>query len=110
MAPTASGGASATVGADALSIPKAKELANFLRAGHGEGARLVSCRQSADGSAEGLTIEMSVSVPQRPVNDIKPKPESTEAMYAGVDTRVDGQGRANRPGQVPIDGDEGGVK
>ena len=28
------------------------------------------------------------------------KPESTEAMYAGVDTRVDGQGRANnaRPG------------
>ncbi len=37
-------------------------------------------------------------------------PESTEAMYAGVDTRVDGQGRANRPGQVPIDGDEGGVK
>ena len=37
-------------------------------------------------------------------------PESTEAMCAGVDTRVDGQGRANRPGQVPIDGDEGGVK
>ena len=37
-------------------------------------------------------------------------PESTEAMYAGVDTRVDGQGRANRPGQVPIDGDEGGMK
>ena len=39
-----------------------------------------------------------------------PNPESTEAMCAGVDTRVDGQGRANRPGQVPIDGDEGGVK
>ena len=38
------------------------------------------------------------------------EPESTEAMCAGVDTRVDGQGRANRPGQVPIDGDEGGVK
>ena len=38
------------------------------------------------------------------------KPESTEAMYAGVDTRVDGQGRANGLGQVPIDGDEGGVK
>ena len=38
------------------------------------------------------------------------KPESTEAMCAGVDTRVDGQGRANRPGQVPIDWDEGGVK
>ena len=38
------------------------------------------------------------------------KPESTQAMYAGVDTRVDGQGRANRPGQVPIDGDEGGVQ
>ena len=37
-------------------------------------------------------------------------PESTEAMHAGVDTRVDGQGRANRLGQVPIDGDEGGVK
>ena len=38
------------------------------------------------------------------------KPESTEAMCAGVDTRVDGQGRGNRPGQDPIDGDEGGVK
>ena len=35
-------------------------------------------------------------------------PESTEAMCAGVDTRVDGQGRANRPGQVPIDGNDGG--
>ena len=43
-------------------------------------------------------------------NTAASNPESTEAMYAGVDTRVDGQGRANRPGQVPIDGDEGGVK
>ena len=42
--------------------------------------------------------------------DVAPKPESTEAMCAGVDTRVDGQGRGNRPGQDPIDGDEGGVK
>ena len=38
------------------------------------------------------------------------KPESTEAMCAGVDTRVDGQGMGNRPGRDPIDGDEGCVK
>ncbi len=72
MAPKASGRALADVDADALSIPKAKELAIFLRAGHGDGARLVSCCQSVDRSVEGLTIEVSVSLPQRPANDIKP--------------------------------------
>ena len=72
MAPNASGRALADVDADALSIPKAKELAIFLRAGHGDGARLVNCCQSVDRSVEGLTIEVSVSLPQRPANDIKP--------------------------------------
>ena len=73
MAPNASGRALANVDADALSIPKAKELAIFLRSGHRDGVRLVSCCQSSDGSVEGLRIEVSVSVPQRPVYDIKPK-------------------------------------
>ena len=73
MAPNASGRALADVDADALSIPRAKELAIFLRTGHGDGVPLVSCCQSSDGSVEGLTIEVSVSVPQRPVYDIKPK-------------------------------------
>ena len=72
MAPNASGRALADVDADALSIPKAKGLAIFLRAGHGYGARLVSCCQSVDRNVEGLTIEVSVSLPQRPANDIKP--------------------------------------
>jgi hypothetical protein len=31
-------------------------------------------------------------------------------MGTGVDTRVDEQGKANGPGQIPIDGDEGGVR
>ena len=73
MAPNASDRALADVDADALSIPKAKDLAIFLRAGHDDGARLVNCWQSSDGSVEWLIIEVSVSVPQRPVNDIKPK-------------------------------------
>lgn len=72
MATNASGRAWADVDADALSIRRAKELAVFLCAGHGGGARLVSCFQSSDGSVEFLTIEVSVSVPQRPVYDIKP--------------------------------------
>ena len=73
MAPNASDRALADVDADALSIPKAKDLAIFLRAGHDDGARLVNCWQSSDGSVEWLIIEVSVSVPQRPANDIKPK-------------------------------------
>ena len=72
MVSNASGRALANVDADALCIPKAKDLAVFLRAGRGEGVRLVNCCQSTDGSVEGLTIEVSVSVPQRPVHDIKP--------------------------------------
>ena len=72
MATNASGRAWADVDADALSIPKAKELAVFLRAGHRGGARLVRCRQSSGGSVEWLTMEVSVSVPQRPANDIRP--------------------------------------
>ena len=73
MAPNDAGRALANVDADALSILKAKELAVFLRDGHGEGVRLVNCGQSSDGSAEWLAIEVSVSVPQRPVHDIKSK-------------------------------------
>ena len=71
MAPNVAGRALANVDADALAIPKAKELANFLRAGYGEGVRLVSCGQSSNRGVEWLTIEGSVSVPQRPVHDIK---------------------------------------
>ena len=37
-------------------------------------------------------------------------PESTVGMGTGVDTRVDGQGKANRPRPIPIGGDEGGVR
>ena len=33
-----------------------------------------------------------------------PYPESTEAMGRGVDTRDDGQGKANGPGLIPIEG------
>ena len=33
-------------------------------------------------------------------------PESTVGTGTGVDTRVDGQGKANGPNQIPIDGDE----
>ena len=73
MAPNDSGRALANVGVDALSIPKAQELAVFLRAGHDERARLVNCRQSSNGGVECLEIEVSISVPQRPVHDIKPK-------------------------------------
>ena len=40
----------------------------------------------------------------------QPKPESTEAMGRGVDTRDDGQGKANGASPIPIDGDEGGVR
>ena len=63
------------VDANGLSIPKAKELAEYLRAGHGGGARLTNCWQSLEGSREWLAIEVPVSVPQRPVHDIKAKEE-----------------------------------
>ena len=75
MAPSDAGRVSANIDADALSIPKAKELADYLRAGHGDGARLTDCWQLSDGSVEGLTIEVAVSVPQRPVHDIKAEEE-----------------------------------
>ena len=39
-----------------------------------------------------------------------PNPESTEAMGRGVDTRDDGQGKANGASPIPVDGDEGGVR
>ena len=81
MAPSNAGRALANVDADALAIPKAKELANFLRAGYGEGVWLVSCGQSPNGSVEWLEIEVPVSVPQRPVHDIKPK-ESIVVCFA----------------------------
>ena len=81
MAPTDADRALANVDAGALSIPQANELAIFLRAGHDERARLVSCWQLSDGSVEWLKIELFVSVPQRPVHDIKPK-ESIVAAFA----------------------------
>ena len=42
--------------------------------------------------------------------ELSPYPESTEAMGRGVDTRDDGQGKANGASPIPIDGDEGGVR
>ena len=44
------------------------------------------------------------------VTAVESKPESTEAMGRGVDTRDDGQGKANGASPIPIDGDEGGVR
>ena len=35
---------------------------------------------------------------------IKYKPKSTEAMGRGDDTKDDGQGKANGPGLIPIEG------
>ena len=40
----------------------------------------------------------------------QPNLESTEVMGAGVDTRDDGQGKANGAGPIPTDGDVGGVR
>ena len=84
MAPNDADRASANVDADALSIPKANELAVFLRAGHDERARLVNCWQLSGGSLECLEIEVFVSVPQRPVYDIKAK-ESIVIGFASDD-------------------------
>ena len=73
MALSDAGRALVNIDADALSIPRAKELADYLRAGYAGGSRLTNCGQLSDGRVEWLTIEVSVSVPQRPVHDIKPK-------------------------------------
>ena len=75
MATSDAGRALVKVDADALLIPKAKELADYLGAGHGDGVRLTNCWQLSDGSAERLDIEVPVSVPQRPVHDIRAKEE-----------------------------------
>ena len=66
--------------------------------------------QSGGGHTLNVNLGQFCCTVSRQLTPLGRYPESTEAMYAGVDTRVDGQGRANRPGQVPIDGDEGGVK
>ena len=84
MPPNDAERASANVDADALSIPRASELAVFLWAGRDERARLVSCRQLSGGSLECLEIEVSVSVPQRPVRDIKAK-ESIVIAFSSDD-------------------------
>ena len=81
MAPNNAGRAWANVDADALSIPRAKELADYLHAGHGDGTWLTNCWQLSDGSVELLEIEMPVSVPQRPVHDIKSK-ENIVVVFA----------------------------
>ena len=72
MTPIASRRALVDVDPNALSILKARELADFLCSGHREGVRLVNCCRSEDGILERLTIEVDVSVPQRPVYDIRP--------------------------------------
>ena len=75
MALSDAGRALVNIDADALSIPRAKELADYLRAGYAGGSRLTNCGQLSDGRVEWLTIEVSVSVPQRPVHDIRAKEE-----------------------------------
>ena len=55
--------------------------------------------------SENVPIGLSTSSEKVPTN-----PESTEAMGRGVDTRDDGQGKANGASPIPIDGDEGGVR
>ena len=86
MATTTSGRALVDIEPNALSISKAKDLANFLYSGHGDGVQLVNCHKTADGALEWLTIEVSVSVPQRPVHDIKPK--ETLAVQFPADDQV----------------------
>ena len=44
------------------------------------------------------------------LNSYLSKPESTEAIGAGVDTRDGRQGKASGPGPIPADGDDGGVR
>ncbi|MCY4364739.1 MAG: ThiF family adenylyltransferase [Chloroflexi bacterium] len=63
------------VEADALLIPRAKEFADYLGAAHIKGAQLSGCWQSSDRRVEWLEIEVTVSVPQRPVHDIRAKEE-----------------------------------
>ena len=75
MATSDASRALAKVEADALLIPKAKEFAYYLGAPHIDGARLTGCWQSSDCRVERLDIEVTVSVPQRPVHDIKSKEE-----------------------------------
>ena len=71
MVPNDADRALANVDAGALSIPKANDLAVFLRTGNEERVRLINCGQLSGGSIEWLEIEVFVSVPQRPVHDIK---------------------------------------
>ena len=65
----------ARVDAGALLIPKAKDLADFLGPAHISGAQLTGYCQSSSGRVEWLRIEVTVSVPQRPVHDIRAKEE-----------------------------------
>lgn len=61
-----------SVAPNALSIPKAREFAAFLGSNHSSGTRLIDCIHFDDGTLECITIDMDVSVPQRPVYAIKP--------------------------------------
>ena len=61
-----------SVAPNALSIPKARELSTFLGSNHSPGMRLVGCIQVDGGNLEWIVTDLDVSVPQRPVHDIRP--------------------------------------
>ena len=71
MTTSRSGRALEGVAPNALCIPRARELAAFLGANHSPGARLVDCNQFDDGTLEWMNLDVDVSIPQRPIHDIR---------------------------------------
>ena len=55
-----------------------------------------------------LPYKLAAGTSQLPVSWPTPNPPKRDVRV--VDTRDDGQGKANGPSQIPIDGDEGGVR
>ena len=71
---------------------------------------MVGGQETGRGNCPRTPVEMTGKLSRCLRERLTPKPEFTEAMGRGVDTRDDGQGKANGPGPIPIDGDEGGVR
>ena len=56
---------------DAITIPRAREFTRFLREDNSGSSNLLSVRRFRKSASELVVLEAKVSVPQRPVHDIK---------------------------------------
>jgi hypothetical protein len=73
------------VAADALRLPRARELVELLRGGDLDFVRLVGCRRHAESAVELVVFDVDVELGQRPVHAIRRR-ERIAATFDPDDT------------------------